>query len=259
MDKFNKSLFKKSSKRTSKRANKKSKTVNINTNKTNTIKLSSLDDFRTTMYYDDMVYDYKEKKISPDKITDKDIIDYMNKLNDFHKNSLNKEIEDIKEYAKLKNKINFQPITIEILRKKYWNSKTKKWKPIKYYYANGDYPNDNKYGPVMIDNVQDRNNREKVFYDKFTPNGNLIEKDMKDHKIKRYKDWLQSDKIGPYKYLDYNYKNKRKFFYLDGKTKYRGDNKEYKDRGLQICQGNYLSGNCVDGPSWIETDKKMYV
>ena len=145
------------------------------------------------------------------------------------------------------------------MRKKYWNQDKQKWNTIKHYYANGDYPNNEKTGPEMINNVQDRNNREKVFYDEFTPNGDLIETDMKTDKDKKYKKWLQSDKLGPYKYENYNYLNKRKFFYLGGNMRYRGDNTVYKDTGMQICEGNYVSGNCIDGPGWIETDNKMYV
>lgn len=245
-----------------------SKVSNYNSKKSNNskkskksiLKLPSPAEFRNTLMFDDMVYDYrqKDKNISHDKITDNDIIEYINKLNDFQKNYLIKENKEIKEYSKLKNKINFQPITVEILRKKYWNQDTQKWNTIKNYYANGDYPNNKKIGPEMIDNVQDRNNREKVFYNEFTPNGDLIETDMKTLKDKKYKKWLQSDKLGPYKYKNYNYLNKRKFFYLGGHTRYRGDNTVYKD-GMQICEGNYVSGNCIDGPGWIETDNKMYI
>ena len=258
---MNKTISRKTMKKTIKKILSKviTKVSSKVSSKKNIIKLPSPSEFRNTFQFDDMVYEYKNKKISPNKITDKDIIEYMNKLTDLQKNYLIKEIKEIKEYAKLKNKINFQPITVEILRKKYWNPNTKKWKSIKYYYANGDYPNDERFGPVMIDNVLDRNNREKVFYDEFKPNGDLIERDMKTNKLKKYKNWLQSDKLGPYKYKDYNYLNERKFFYLGGHMQYRGDNTVYKDKGLQICQGNYLSGNCVDGPSWIETDAKLYV
>ena len=245
----------------SKKNNNSKKSKKSNKSKKSILKLPSPAEFRNSIMFDDMVYDYrqKDKKISRDKITDNDIIEYINKLKDFQKEYLIKEIKEIKEYSKLKNKINFQPITIEILRKKYWNQDTQKWNTIKNYYANGDYPNNKQTGPEMIDNVQDRNNREKVFYDEFTPNGDLIERDMKTHKVKKYKKWLQSDKLGPYKYKNYNYLNKRKFFNLGGQTRYRGDNTVYKDIGMQICEGNYVSGNCIDGPGWIETDNKMYV
>ena len=170
-----------------------------------------------------MIDDYKQKNknhiINPNKITNKDILKYMN---NYEKKWLVKEMNEIKDYKKLPNKINFQPITIPILRKKYWNAKTKKWKPIKYYYANVDYPNDQLFGPVMVNNVQDRNNREKVFCNEFIPNRDLLEShiDWSSRKdVKTHKNWLQSKKLGPYKYKNYNYKNEKKLFYLDGKRK----------------------------------------
>lgn len=94
------------------------------------------------------------------------------------------------------------------------------------------------------------------------PNGDLEESDLRNtDKKKIYKKWLQSKKIGPYKYEDYNYKNKRTYVFLEGKRKYCGDNTLYDDGGdgMQICQGNYVSANCVGGPNWVEVDEKDYV
>jgi len=247
------------------RKSNKSNKINKSNRNNKSIILPSPDEFRETTYFEDMSYDYKLKNIRHDKITDKDILEYMNNLNNINKKMLLKEIKDIKEYKHLPNKINFQPITIELLRKKYWNSKTKKWKPIKYYYANGDNPNDSRFGPIMINNIKDRNNRKKVFCNEFIPNGDLEESNfnLSSEKGKIQKNWLQSKKLGPYKYKNYNYKNEKKLFYLHGKTKFCGEN-EYEngddnENGLQICNDNYVSGNCIDGPSWIEVDEKNYI
>ena len=227
------------------------------------IKLPLLNEFKESTYFNDMIQEYKHNKIIPSKITKQNIIDYMNKLNTIEKKMLINEIKKIKEYKKLKNKINFQPLSIEIARKKYWNSKTKKWKTIKSYY--GGYPNDYRFGPIDIDNVKDRNNRSKVFCDEFTPNGDLVETDLfnnNSYKSKIYKNWLQSKKLGPYKYKNYNYKNKQKLYFLNGKRKYCNDDTLYNNddmEGMQICEGNYISHNCSDGPSWIEVNDKDYI
>ena len=247
--------------------NEKPKIVNKMTKKSkksqkNSIILPSPDEFRESTYFEDIIEDYKQKKLSPNKITDKDILEYMNNMNNTSKKWLTKEIQEIKDYKKLPHKINFQPMTIPILRKKYWNTKTKKWNPIKYYYANGDNPNDARFGPVMINNVEDRNNREKVFCNEFIPNGDLLEStfDWKSKKdVKTHKNWLQGKKLGPYKYKNYDYKNEKKLFYLDGKSKFCSENKYNEGIGLQICNDNYVSGNCIDGPSWLEVDKKDYI
>ena len=90
---------------------------------TNKIILPTPTEFRISAYFDDMVdYYYKEKKIRRHNITDNDIIEYMNKLSDYQKKNIIKQIEEIKEYQLLENKINFQPLTIELIRKKYWNA-----------------------------------------------------------------------------------------------------------------------------------------
>ena len=236
--------------RKSHKRQKSRKSQNTDNNK-NTILLPSPDEFRESTYFEDMIEDYKQKKlnhiINPNKITDKDILEYMSNMNNTTKTWLVKEINEIKGYKKLPNKINFQLITIPILRKKYWNAKTKKWKPIKYYYANGDNPNDLRFGPVMINNVKDRNNREKVFCNEFIPNGDLDESNFdwsKKREVKTHKNWLQGKKLGPYKYKNYDYKNEKKLFYLDGKSKYCGYNTYNDGHGLQICNDNYVSGNC---------------
>jgi hypothetical protein len=238
------------------RKSKKSRKSQIN-NK-NSIILPSPEEFRESTYFEDMIQEYKDKNISPNKITDKEILEYINNMNNTSKKWLAKEIKEIKEYKNLPNKIDFQPITIPLLRKKYWNAKTKTWKPIKYYYANGDNPNDSRFGPVMVNNVKDRNKIEKVFCNEFIPNGNLDETHFdlsKKREVKTHKKWLQGKQLGPYKYKNYDYKNEKKLFYLDGKTKFCGDNKYNEGYGLQVCNDNYVSGNCIDGPSWISFTK----
>ena len=224
------------------------------TNKSKLSKLSKLskksekynlplpDEFRLTRFMEELLYDKNNKKYrNSEDVSDKEIMDYMNNLTNSEKKYLINDIKEIKKYKKLKNKLIFKPITVELLKKKYWNSKTKKFKPVKYYYSNGDDPTNENYGPQMVKNIKDKNKRSKVFCNQFTPNGDLIEYDkitgLKNNKLK-----LSDHK---------NYNHKKNFYYLDGKMKYCGSDEEFDNEGLQICNGNYLSPNCVNSPAWI--------
>jgi len=79
----------------------------------------------------------------------------------------------------LDNKINFKPITIDWIRKNAWDPKTKTWMTFKYHYENGADPNSKHYGPVYVENVTDRNKRDKVFCAEFQPNDDMIERNEK--------------------------------------------------------------------------------
>ena len=53
------------------------------------IKLPLLNEFKESTYFDDMIQEYKHNKIIPSKITEQNIIDYMNKLNTIEKKNVN--------------------------------------------------------------------------------------------------------------------------------------------------------------------------
>lgn len=227
--------------------------------KTDKMTYPKTDDVRLTFFMDDLIMpskQYPRGRLKKD-VTDKEIIDYMKTLTMKSLHFLKSEIEDVKTYMGLDNKINFKPLTIDYIKKNLYNKKTKKWKSIKYYYPDGDNPNDPHYGPIVIQNPKDRNKRDKVFCNTFTPNGDLIETDSIDYQKKHkkiYKDWLLSNKSGPYKYKHTNYKNENnKFYYLDGNGEFCNEDKHKIP--IQVCQSNYVSDNCISGPSWIETDK----
>lgn len=175
-------------------------------------------------------------------------------MDNFSYNQLMKDIENIKTYNKMPGKFNFQPVNIEWIRANLWNNVDNKWKPLKYYWSNGDNPNNPIHGPVMVLNVHDRNKNEKVFCSEYTFDGDLLEYDMINGLLKNkkvYKGWLNSNAPGPYKWKGYDYNNNKKYFYLSGVGQFCG----YKDKHnfpLQICKCNYISDKCISGLNWIE-------
>lgn len=131
----------------------------------------------------------------------------------------------------------FVPLTIDLIRRRYFDKTTGAFRPIHYYSSEG---NPNVIPPVPR-------------VDTFTPSGNLT--DYTDKHVTHEK-WLQGSKPGPYKWKDFDYTNKQKFFNLDGRIHYAGY-KEVYDSGLQICQGNHLSNNCMSGHiCWVKSRKK---
>ena len=208
-------------------------------------------DFRKTFYMDDIKY---KKPNKPNfNVTDKEIIKYLESLDARDIKYIQDDIQEIKTYMSLDNKINFKPVTVDWIRKNAWNKKTKKWMPFKYHYENGADPNRKYYGPVYVQKVTDRNKRDKVFCAEFQPDGDLNERNQKTGEKKVYKNWLSGDKPGPYKYETRNYANKKhNLYFLSGKGTFCGGKK--RDLYLQICENNYVSDNCTDGPNWIEAE-----
>jgi hypothetical protein len=214
-----------------------------------------IEDFKKTYLIENVIY--KNPKKPNFKYTNDDIQQYFDTLDIKTLEYLHKQINEIKKYMKLKNKINFKPVTIEWIRKNLWDASNKKWKTLYYHYENGADPNDiHSGGPVYVEKVEDRNKHDKVFCAEFQPDGNLLEfvrvKDsLKLTKI--YKNWLESDKPGPYKYESINYANEKgKFYYLSGIAKFCNDS-QYEFR-MQICYNNDVGDNCIDGPNWIEVE-----
>lgn len=218
-----------------------------------------IEDFKKTYLIENVIY--KNPKKPNFEYTNDDIKRYFDTLDIDELEDLNQEIDEIKKYMKLKNKINFKPVTIEWIRKNLLDASNKKWKTLYYHYENGADPNDiSAGGPVYVEKVEDRNKRDKLFCAEFKPDGNLLEfVSVKDRlKLKKvYKNWLESDKPGPYKYKKINYSNEKdKFYYLSGIAKFcNGSEHEFR---MQICRNNYISDNCIDGPNWIEVEPSDY-
>ena len=128
----------------------------------------------------------------------------------------------------------FIPLTIDLIRRRYFDKATGKFRPIQYFDGN---PNLDPPGRG----------------DTFTPSGNLTDY---TNKHVTHSKWLQGNNPGPYMWKDVDYTNKKRFFNLDGLIHYAGDTEVY-DSGLQVCQGNYLSNNCMSGDlCWVRKNQR---
>lgn len=221
--------------------------------------IPSIKDFKKTTYYEDLLYNDEGQPINPKTITSDVIRKYILEMNMIEYNHMIKEIKEIKTYARMKGKFNFQPVSIEWIRANLWDANTKTWKPMNYYWSNGDNPNNPFLGPVMVQNVLDRNKYDKVFSYIITFDGDLIEYDYPTTRMpgasnlqnkQVHKDWLQSNKPGPYKYKNYDFTNKKKYFYLSGVARF-GENTNPMKVQVQVCKCNRISDTCVGGMSWI--------
>lgn len=221
--------------------------------------IPSIKDFKKTTYYENLLYNDDGKPINIKTITSDMLRKYILEMNTNEYIRMIKEIAEIKTYARMKGKFNFQPVSIEWIRANLWDARNKVWKPLNYYWSNGDNPNNPARGPIMVLNVLDRNKYDKVFSYEIIFDGDLIEydypttrmpvfSDLKNKKI--HKDWLQSNKPGPYKYENYDYENEKKYFYLSGMAKF-GKNDEPMQVQVQVCKCNRVSDTCVGGLSWI--------
>lgn len=248
---------KKHSKNKSKLKSKKQNAKHLEHIKIENRKIPNLESFKKTFHFDDLRYYKKTNKYKyPESITDADIIKYIKSLGDLEYQNLMYDITEVETYSSMPDKINFQPVNIEWVRKNLWNPKTRSWRPYYYYYSNGDNPNNPHYGPVMVQDVANRTNRDKVFCNEFTFDGDLIEKKMKNgmlEDVKIHKGWLHSKEPGPYKWKNYNYVNKRRFYFLSGTGQFCGDKSGTRHNyPLQICQCNLISDNCINCLNWIE-------
>ena len=154
---------------------------------------------------------------------------------------------DMINYQLLPNKIEFEPLTLEIARRNIG-------KKIHFYYANGDDPTDPLFGPSTIPEVDKRNDRNVVFYDwVIIPNGDLFY----DNRV--YKNWLN--------HQDSFLIKPKMFLYLPAITSFD----ELSDQEIQhmtrftsemqisdpLTEGPYkgrrvLSGNVANGLNWVE-------
>jgi len=95
---------------------KKNSKIQNQTRKANTnthliVKGIDIADFRKTFYMDDIKYKNPNKPNC--KITDKGIIKYLESLDAIEIKDILDDIQEIKTYMSLDNKINFKPITID--------------------------------------------------------------------------------------------------------------------------------------------------
>ncbi len=136
------------------------------------------------------------------------------------------------------------PLTIRMIRKKYWNKRVKKGKLIKMYTGQ-------VYGGKDINGKSLTTKSEELGIEYFIPDGNLIHKwgkpiyPLNTGPIKwQYQqisiDWLSKRREGPYLTSEYNTSSNH-FYYLTGSDK-QGNYKM-----LQVCSGplNVLALNCM--------------
>lgn len=155
-----------------------------------------------------------------------------------------KNFLEMLEYQYLPNKIEFEPLSLEIVQRNIG-------KPIQYYYANGLHPT-GPFGPDMIDNVKERNDREEVFSSWVIITSPDL---LHEHKRARtvYPNWLydqSSFSIEP-----------KMFLFLRAKYEWSG---ESENDLIQISDplrdGPYqgiriLSDNSINGDNWVEKGK----
>ncbi len=127
-------------------------------------------------------------------------------------------------------------LTVESVKKNYWNKKTKKGAEI-HYYSFQSYGGkiNNKPPKVAPDS-----------FEIFIPDGSL--KHTVDGKEKIIKDWLSKSTVGPYKKKDAG-KGQPDFYYLGGWRIYSKKREKY---WAQICSGplNVVSEDCLDEVNW---------
>ena len=143
-------------------------------------------------------------------LTDKDIQNILIS----HYKALGYAIAKYIYYRDSKDKIPLEQLTLQKIRKRYWDTKNNKWLPIHMHSVyKHDKPN-TPLGPYLMDdedglefnhigdvktylNPKNITNPKKVFDRYFIPNGNLIERliNVKNNLIKEivYKDWLSSN------------------------------------------------------------------
>lgn len=143
------------------------------------------------------------------------------------------------------------PLTIEDIRTRFWNSKTKKYKKIEYFSPQSSADRliiiDIKPGTERIHVLEEYNdpNERQIKHvlpapDYFTPNGDLLIGHSCNKKIKR--NWLQSSKPGPYAPGQ-----TMPFYFLGGKL-------SNSESVAQVCAGprNVISHDCLDAITfWV--------
>jgi hypothetical protein len=139
------------------------------------------------------------------------------------------------------NEIIFQPLTLDIIRKHFISFEHHtQFFPI-HYYSNyeGKDPN--------LDNELKKKKPEDIFTNIFIPNGDAYWKEIQnyfsdnDRYIYFLNNWLLT-----------NTKQKNgEYIILCGTSKVTGDD-GYLSYGLQICDGNFLSENCLNVDCYIQ-------
>ena len=143
--------------------------------------------------------------------------------------------------------LNYKKLTVNEIRKKYWDKNKKIGKPISYFAVQ-------TYGDVFTMNHA---NEHPPFFsqpDIFIPDGTLHHYNMKTKKKKIWNDWLTSSTWGPYQKSDENKGCLDDFYYLGGTFV----NDSQREGLLQICSRplNVVSEDCMDEVHcWIKRGK----
>ena len=133
--------------------------------------------------------------------------------------------------------VNYKKLTVNDVRKNYWDKNKKSGKPIKYYSVQ-------TYGDVF---VLDENQQIPFFGtpEIFIPDGTLHHTNMKTKQKQTIIDWLSFSHNGPYKKEDEQKNGLSDFYFLGGTFVYG----QKKQKGhLQICSRplNVVSDDCLD-------------
>jgi hypothetical protein len=150
-----------------------------------------------------------------------------------------KDYQDFMSFQKLNPKIIFIPFTVDICRANIG-------KEIPTYFQNGGLSPDNMlFGPTMINQVNDRNNPEKVFTLIFVPNGDAMMGTGKNKRV--IKGWLNDPNNITQNFTKHAADN----FFLLGNIKFE-DNKFHEWQvGLINARTGHLATN-GSGDSWVQ-------
>ena len=193
--------------------------------------------------FDVQVKHYIEKNIDEIKDCFEEFQDLMNSWGE-SESRYKKMFLEMLEYQYMPNKIEFEPLCLEIAQRNIG-------KPIPYYYANGGDPT-GPFGPDMVTDVKDRNDRKEVFSTEvIITSPDLIH----EHKRKRtvYPNWLHDPStftIEP-----------KMFLFLKAKFEWTDDDEEgFIQISDPLRDGPYkgiriLSDNSINGDNWVEKGK----
>ncbi len=140
--------------------------------------------------------------------------------------------------------LNYKKLTVNDIRRNYWDKEKNKGKPIKYY-------SPQTYGDIFI--LSEKNpSFPFIAFSIFIPDGNLHHENAKTGEKEIIKGWLSTSIGGPYKKQDIKSRGLNDFYFLGGHS----NNGEFIL--LQICSSplNVISEDCLDEVHcWIKTNK----
>jgi hypothetical protein len=125
--------------------------------------------------------------------------------------------------------MNLKRLTVNEVKKKYWDKVKKVGKPVRYYSTQ-------TYGEIYL-----QRDMKSVDWEIFVPDGSLHHINAITKKKKVIEDWLSMNVPGPYKKIDSSKGGLSDFYYLGGIL--------HGEKGcLQICSNplNVVSEDCMD-------------